>query len=60
MVVVSYMTEEPDYTKIKDLTFATTSNEHHSASKASWDWRDVAASLFVVGGIVAGYLYFVG
>ncbi|MEW6654114.1 MAG: sodium:solute symporter, partial [Bacteroidota bacterium] len=28
MVVVSYMTEKPDYTKIKDLTYGTITEEH--------------------------------
>jgi len=29
-------------------------------SYASWDWREVAASIFVVAVIAGGYLYFVG
>jgi SSS family solute:Na+ symporter len=60
MVVVSYLTREPEYAKIRNLTFATTTEEHRAASQASWDWRDVAVSVFVLAVILAGYLYFVG
>jgi SSS family solute:Na+ symporter len=60
MIVVSYFTKEPDYDKIKNLSFATRTDEHRSESAASWDWREVVTSVFVVGVILAGYLYFVG
>ncbi len=60
MIVVSYMTEEPDYSQIKNLTFSTRTDEYRSASKASWDWRDIAASIFVLVVIIGGYLYFTG
>jgi SSS family solute:Na+ symporter len=60
MVLVSYMTPAPDYNKIKDLSFGTRSDEHLSASAKSWDWRDVAASAFVLIVIIGGYLYFRG
>jgi solute:Na+ symporter, SSS family len=60
MIVVSYLTEEPDYTKISGLTFATTSAEHRAETLASWDWRDVAASILVIVVIFAGYCYWVG
>lgn len=60
MVVVSYMTQEPDYAKIKNLSFGTITDEHRAESAGSWDWRDVASSVFVVVVIVGGYLYFRG
>ncbi|MGD0536994.1 MAG: sodium:solute symporter [Verrucomicrobiota bacterium] len=60
MVVVSYATREPDYDKIKGLTFGTTTVENRAQSLASWDWRDVVASAVVLGVIIAGYLYFRG
>jgi SSS family solute:Na+ symporter len=60
MVVVSYMTEEPDYQKIKNLSFGTVTDEHREESAQSWDWRDVATSAFVLAAIAAGYLYFRG
>jgi len=60
MIVVSYMTNEPEYASIKNLTFSTRTDEYLSESKASWDWRDVAASIFVLVAILGGYLYFTG
>ncbi|HEY5914056.1 MAG TPA: sodium:solute symporter [Verrucomicrobiae bacterium] len=60
MVVVSYMTSEPDYAKIKSLTFGTATDEDRSKTRASWNWRDVAASALVLGVIIGGYLYFRG
>ena len=60
MVVVSLATAEPDYAKIKNLAFGTETAEHKADSAHSWDWRDVAASLFVLVVIAGGYLYFRG
>jgi SSS family solute:Na+ symporter len=60
MVLVSYLTPEPDYARIKSLTFGTATAEDRSKTRASWDWRELAASAFVLGVILAGYLYFRG
>lgn len=60
MIVVSYMTKEPDYDKIKNLSFGTVTDEHRAESAMSWDWREVAASIVVVVVIAFGYLYFRG
>ena len=60
MVVVSYATQEPDYAKIKSLTFGTATDEDRAKTRASWDWRDVATSALVLGVILGGYLYFRG
>jgi SSS family solute:Na+ symporter len=60
MVVVSYMTREPDYGQIKSLTFGTATEEDRAKTRASWDGRDIAASALVLGVIIAGYLYFRG
>ena len=60
MIVVSYLTEQPDYEKIENLSFGTRTDAHKSESAASWDWREVVTSLFVLGVILGGYLYFVG
>jgi SSS family solute:Na+ symporter len=60
MVLVSYLTAEPDYARIKSLTFGTATADDRAKTRASWDWRDVAASAFVLGVILAGYLYFRG
>ena len=60
MVVVSYLTREPDYAKIQSLTFGTATTEDRRVTRASWDWREVAASVVVVACIVGAYLYFRG
>ncbi len=60
MIVVSYLTAEPDYERIKNLSFGTTTEEHRSATALSWDWRDVATSIIVITVILGGYLYFTG
>ncbi len=60
MVVVSYMTEEPAYSKINGLTYATTSHEDRQASRASWSKGDVIASGIVLALIMMAYLYFTG
>lgn len=60
MVVVSRMTPEPDYARIKGLTFATTSVEEKSETRDSWGSGEVAASALVLAVIIAGYLYFRG
>jgi SSS family solute:Na+ symporter len=59
-IVISYFTQEPDYTKITNLSFGTTTHEHRSESKASWGWREVAVSILVLAVIAGGYLYFTG
>lgn len=60
MVVVSYLTCEPSLEQIKGLTFATASVEDRRVTRASWDYREVAASVVVLAAIVGAYLYFTG
>ena len=60
MVVVSYMTSEPDYEKIKSLTYGTVTHEDRTRTRASWTWQDVWASAFVLTCIIGAYLYFRG
>ena len=60
MVIVSYMTREPDYERIKGLTFATATAEDRAKTRASWSWREVGASVVVLAFIVGAYLYFTG
>jgi solute:Na+ symporter, SSS family len=60
MVVVSHMTAEPDYAKIQNLTFETTTAAAAADTSASWTWREVAASGLVLACILGGYLYFRG
>jgi solute:Na+ symporter, SSS family len=60
MVVVSRMTAEPDYAKIKSLTFETTTAEDRKNSRASWGWFEVTASIVIMICILGAYVYFRG
>ncbi len=60
MVAVSYATTGPDYGRIASLTFGTATEEDKAKTYASWDWREIAASGFVLAIILCGYLYFRG
>jgi SSS family solute:Na+ symporter len=60
MVAVSLATEAPADMSIQGLTYATITEEQRRQSRASWNWRDVAASLLVLAAIAAAYLYFRG
>lgn len=59
-IVVSYMTEAPAYSKISGLTYSTMTNEDKLQTRASWNSRDVLASVIVLALILAAYLYFQG
>jgi len=60
MIGVSFATREPDYERIKGLTFSTATDEDRRYTRNSWVWQDVAASVFVLLCILASYLYFTG
>jgi SSS family solute:Na+ symporter len=60
MIIVSYMTEVPNYKKISGLTYATRTKEDKKVTRASWNKLDVIASCTVLLIILGAYLYFVG
>ena len=60
MVVVSHMTQEPDYARIRSLTFETVTPEDTAKTRASWSWKEVAGSALVLICILGAYLYFRG
>ena len=60
MVLVSYATKQPDYEKIKGLTYGTESDEDRAKSRSTWGWFDVAVSVLILSLILAAYLYFRG
>ena len=60
MIVVSYVTREPDYKAISGLTFGTITDEQRRESRSSWGAGDVIVSLGVLVAILAAYLYFTG
>jgi solute:Na+ symporter, SSS family len=60
MIGVSYATEKPDESKIRDLTFGTTTEEHRRESRRSWTKWDVVNSFVVIALILIAYTYFTG
>jgi SSS family solute:Na+ symporter len=60
MVVVSHATAEPDYGRLTGLVFGTTTAEQRQQTAASWTWREILASAFVLSCILGAYLYFRG
>lgn len=60
MVVVSYLTEKPNYQAISGLTYATVTEADRRESRRSWDYRDVLGSAVVLVMILIAYLYFRG
>ena len=53
--LVSYQTELPDENKIDGLTYQTIDKE---AIRESWDQKDIYATGFILGLVLAIYLYF--
>lgn len=60
MVVVSYLTEKPDYEKITGLTYGTITAEHKKETRNSWSTIDVVTSGIVLALILIAYIYFSG
>jgi SSS family solute:Na+ symporter len=60
MLVVSYLTQAPDYRSIRSLTYETASDDDRRRTRAGWGARDVAASAVVLVAILGAYLYFRG
>ncbi len=58
MVVVSYMSEEPDLAQIRGLTFATATAEDKVRTRESWGMKEVVYSLLIMVCITFAYLYF--
>jgi SSS family solute:Na+ symporter len=60
MVVVSYMTEEPNAKQISGLTFATATADDKAKTRASWGAKEVIFSVIIMACITFAYLYFRG
>ena len=58
VVFVSLFTAPPDKSKTDGLTFSTISAKHKEENRASWNKWDVIATVFVLGLVLAMYLYF--
>lgn len=57
-VAVSLLTEPPDYEKIANLTYATSTPEQRRENRASWNYIDVLATVVILGLVLGMYLYF--
>jgi SSS family solute:Na+ symporter len=60
MIGVSYATEKPSEAQIRDLTYATMTEEHRVESRMSWNKWDVITSGIVLALILIAYLSFTG
>ena len=60
MVAVSYATPQPEYERIRGLTFATATAADRAETRASWQKRDVIASCAIMACILGAYIYFTG
>ncbi len=60
MVLVSYVTREPEYGRLAGLTYGTATDEDRARTRASWSRRDVIASCVILVCILGAYLYFTG
>ena len=60
LVVVSLLSAAPAPAQIASLTFGTLSDADRLATRASWGRRELAASIVIIGCILAAYLYFTG
>ena len=58
VIVASLTAPAPDYAHLDGLNFSCLSPEYKKANRASWNWIDVVASIFVVGCVIAAYAYF--
>ena len=60
MILVSYLTSEPDYDRISGLTYGTVTEEQRNQTRGSWSALDLFASIALLAAIVTAYLYFRG
>ena len=58
VVIASLTAQAPDDAHQNGLCFACLSADYKKENRESWNWVDVAASIFVVGCVIAAYAYF--
>lgn len=58
--VVSLLTKQPDFEKIKGLTFGTLSAEDKAAARASYTISDIIVSVILVAIVISVLVYFRG
>ncbi len=60
MIIVSMLTQKPDYERISGLTFGTLSEADRNKTRESWSGLDLATSVGLLVIILAAYVYFTG
>lgn len=60
ILVVSYATAPPSDEKVKNLTYATISDDERKENKNSYNWKDIAISVIIIAIVVFVMLWFNG
>ncbi len=60
LIVISLGSEKPSRKKLDGLTYATTSRADRNASRATWNWTDVAHSVIILIILICIFSYFTG
>ena len=58
IVIASLSSPAPDDAHLAGLSFATLDGKFRAENRASWGWREFAASVFIVGLVIGAYAYF--
>ena len=60
ILVVSYATAPPSEEKLKNLTYATISEEERKDNKNSYNWKDIVISTIIIAIVVYVMIWFNG
>lgn len=60
ILVVSYATAPPSDEKLKNLTYATISDEERKKNKSSYNWKDIVISLVIIAIVIYVMIWFNG
>ncbi|MDF0717117.1 sodium:solute symporter [Muricauda sp. 334s03] len=60
ILVVSYATAPPSDEKIKNLTYATISDDERKVNKNSYNWKDIAISIIIIAIVAYVMIWFNG
>lgn len=60
ILVVSYATAPPSEEKLKNLTYATISEEERKDNKNSYNWKDIVISIIIIAIVVYVMIWFNG
>jgi len=57
-VLVSMVTERPSLDRLGGITFSTLSEEQKASNRASYNWLDIIASIFIIAIVIFVMIYF--